>query len=163
MSIPYAVFSIPAGIFCVVILASAFHSLWEYFSLQVCFFFFFKYVMKKKFTTVIWRIPAKTEWLAGLILDTGKRRSLPLTWCSKVVMTETAECSMVSLVWALSCLRCNWHILPSSLNASLMSRTRMRSLALLAWRRSFSFTTFCSGESPSSSDSLLQTNGNRRP
>ena len=69
---------------------------------------------------------------------------IPLTWCSRVVMTDTAEWRMVSLVWALSCFRCSWHIRPSSLNASLMSRTRMRSLALLAWRRSFSLTCFCS-------------------
>lgn len=74
-------------------------------------------------------------------------------------MTLTAWCRMRSLVWGLSWLRCSWHILPSSLNASLMSRTLRRSRALLATRRSLSRSIFTSGgRSSSSSLSWLVTN-----
>lgn len=65
---------------------------------------------------------------------------------------------MRSLVWGLSWLRCSWHILPSSLNASLMSRTLRRSRALLATRRSRSRSIFTSGGTSSSSSSGLVTN-----
>lgn len=81
----------------------------------------------------------------------------PLTCCSKLRMTLTAWCRMTSLVWGLSWLRCSWHILPSSLNASLMSRTLRRSRALLATRRSFSRSILTSGgRSSSSSNGLIR-------
>lgn len=66
-------------------------------------------------------------------------------------MTATAWCSISNLVWGLSLFKCSWTILPSSLNASLMSRTRRRSRALLAIRRSRSLSIFCSGDRSSSS------------
>ena len=68
-------------------------------------------------------------------------------------MTDTAWCRMSSLVWGFSLLRCSCHMRPSSLKASLMSRTRSRSRALLATRRSFSRSAFCSGGRRSSSSS----------
>lgn len=85
----------------------------------------------------------------------------PLTCCSKLRMTLTAWCRMTSLVWGLSWLRCSWHILPSSLNASLMSRTLRRSRALLATRRSFSRSIFTSGGRSSSSSNGLVTDGDK--
>lgn len=75
----------------------------------------------------------------------------PRTCCSRLRMTATAWCRISNLVWGLSLFRCIWHILPSSLNASLMSRTRRRSRALLAIRRSRSRSIFCSGDRSSSS------------
>ena len=50
---------------------------------------------------------------------------IPRTWDSRLVIILTACCKMVSLVWGLSL--CEWTdtIRPSSLNASLMSRTRI--------------------------------------
>lgn len=69
---------------------------------------------------------------------------LPRTCFSRPSMTWTACCRMTSLVWALSLCRWTWHILPSSLKASLMSRTRILSLALLASRRSRSLCSFSS-------------------
>lgn len=53
---------------------------------------------------------------------------LPLTWCSKVLMTSTAWWRMFNLVWAFSAFKWIIHIRPSSLKASLMSRTRILSL-----------------------------------
>lgn len=86
----------------------------------------------------------------------------PRTCCSKLRMTLTAWCRMRSLVWGLSWLRCSWHILPSSLNASLMSRTLRRSRALLATRRSRSRSNLTSGGTSSSSSSgLLQEGGDK--
>lgn len=49
---------------------------------------------------------------------------LPLTCCSRVVITSTAMCKMLSLVCALSFLQWIIHIRPNSLNASFISRTR---------------------------------------
>lgn len=88
-------------------------------------------------------------------------RDQPLTCCSKLRMTLTAWCRMTSLVWGLSWLRCSWHILPSSLNASLMSRTLRRSRALLATRRSFSRSILTSGGRSSSSSNGLITDGDK--
>lgn len=76
--------------------------------------------------------------------DLSVRTDLPRTCFSRPSMTWTACCRMTSLVWALSLCRWTWHILPSSLKASLMSRTRIRSLALLASRRSRSLCSFSS-------------------
>ena len=50
---------------------------------------------------------------------------LPLTWCSKLPMTDTAWWRIISLVWAFSHCRYSWQISPNSLNASLMSLTRI--------------------------------------
>lgn len=79
----------------------------------------------------------------------------PRTCCSRLRMTATAWCRISNFVWGLSLFRCSWTILPSSLNASLMSRTRRRSRALLAILRSLSLSIFCSGVR-SSSSLLLQ-------
>ncbi|TNN78915.1 hypothetical protein EYF80_010841 [Liparis tanakae] len=57
----------------------------------------------------------------------------------------------VDLLHHPTCNRCSCTILPSSLNASLMSRTRRRSRALFAIRRSRSRSIFCSGDRSSSS------------
>lgn len=75
----------------------------------------------------------------------------PLTCCSRLRMTATAWCSMSSLVWGLSLFRWSCTMRPSSLKASLMSRTRSRSRALLAILRSRSRSIFCSGVRSSSS------------
>jgi len=75
----------------------------------------------------------------------------PRTCCSRLRMTATAWCRISNLVWGLSLFRCSCTILPSSLNASLMSRTRRRSRALFAIRRSRSLSIFCSGDRSSSS------------
>lgn len=75
----------------------------------------------------------------------------PLTCCSRLRMTATAWCRISNLVWGLSLFRWSCTILPSSLNASLMSRTRRRSRALLAILRSLSLSIFCSGVRSSSS------------
>lgn len=66
-------------------------------------------------------------------------------------MTATAWCKIRSLVWGLSLFRWSCTIRPNSLKASLMSRTRRRSRALLAIRLSFSLSAFCSGVRSSSS------------
>lgn len=58
---------------------------------------------------------------------------------------------MSSLVWGFSLFRCSWHMRPSSLKASLMSRTLRRSRALLAILLSRSRSAFCSGFRSSSS------------
>lgn len=64
---------------------------------------------------------------------------------------------MMSLVWALSPRRCTCTIRPSSLNASLMSRTRTLSRTLLAERRSRSRFSFSSAVRFSSfSEAVLQ-------
>lgn len=97
---------------------------------------------------------AKTVWLACVLKEEWAFWNLPRTWCSSVVITSTAWCKMVSLVCDFSALRWIWHILPSSLNASLMSLTRTRSRALLAWRLSFSFSALISGGSSSSAELL---------
>lgn len=75
----------------------------------------------------------------------------PLTCCSRLRITATAWCSTSSLVCGFSLFRCSWHMWPSSLKASLMSRTRRRSRALLAILRSRSRSAFCSGLRSSSS------------
>lgn len=75
----------------------------------------------------------------------------PLTCCSRLRITATAWCSTSSLVWGFSLFRCSWHMWPSSLKASLMSRTRRRSRALLAILLSRSRSAFCSGLRSSSS------------
>ena len=82
---------------------------------------------------------------------------LPLTCCSRLRMTATAWWRIRSFVWGFSLFKWSWHIRPSSLNASLISRTRKRSLALLAIRLSFSLSIFCSGFKSSSSLVLLET------
>lgn len=46
----------------------------------------------------------------------------PLTCCSSVIITSTAILRMPSFVWGLSVLRCDVHIRPNSLSASLISR-----------------------------------------
>lgn len=63
--------------------------------------------------------------LSQLPVDINKERYSPRTCCSKLVITSTAWCKILSFVWAFSALRCIWHIRPSSLKASLMSRTRI--------------------------------------
>ena len=80
----------------------------------------------------------------------GRPGRLPRTCCSRPRMTCTACCRMSSLVCALSDLRCSWHMRPSSRKASLMSRTRTRSRALLAMRLSRSLRSFSSRDSTSS-------------
>lgn len=75
----------------------------------------------------------------------------PRTCCSRLRMTATAWCRINSLVCGLSLLRWSCTMRPSSLKASLMSRTRRRSRALLAILRSFSRSAFCSGVRSSSS------------
>lgn len=75
----------------------------------------------------------------------------PRTCCSRLRMTATAWCRTRSLVWGFSLLRWSWHMWPSSLKASLMSRTRRRSRALLAILLSRSRSAFCSGLRSSSS------------
>lgn len=80
----------------------------------------------------------------------------PLTCCSKLSMTATAWWRMSSLVWGFSLFRCSWHIRPSSLKASLMSRTLRRSRALLAILLSRSRSAFCSGFRSSSSVMLWE-------
>lgn len=90
---------------------------------------------------------------------------LPRTCFSRPRMTWTACCRMTSLVWALSLCRWTWHILPSSLKASLISRTRTLSLALLARRRSRSLCSFSSAVRFSSvTETMLQSEeeGRRR-
>lgn len=82
----------------------------------------------------------------------------PLTCCSRLRMTVTAWWRMSSLVWGFSLFKCSWHMRPSSLNASLMSRTRSLSRALLAILLSRSRSAFCSGFRSSSSLTLLQNN-----
>jgi len=76
---------------------------------------------------------------------------VPLTSCSSCSMTWTAWWRMVSLVWGLSWFMWIWTMWPSSLKASLMSRTLRRSRALLAILRSFSrFSRSSAGRSSSS-------------
>lgn len=88
---------------------------------------------------------------------------LPRTCCSRPRMTCTACCRMTSFVWALSLCRWTWHILPSSLKASLISRTRILSLALLARRRSRSLCSFSSAVRFSSvTETMLQLVGEWR-
>lgn len=91
----------------------------------------------------------------GLPRVTSARRPTGLHWprtcCSRLRMTATAWWRIRSLVWGLSLLRWSCTMRPSSLNASLMSRTRRRSRALLAILRSFSRSAFCSGVRSSSS------------
>lgn len=98
----------------------------------------------------------------------------PLTCCSSVIITSTAILRMPSFVWGLSVLRCDVHIRPNSLSASLISRIlilmiakRNRYLnychieihephlsrALLACLRSFSLRSFSLGSMSSSSSS----------
>lgn len=81
----------------------------------------------------------------------------PLTCCSRLSMTATAWWRMSSLVWGFSLFRCSWHMRPSSLKASLMSRTLRRSRALLALLLSRSRSAFCSGFRSSSSVILWET------
>lgn len=80
----------------------------------------------------------------------------PLTCCSRLRITATAWCSTSSLVCGFSLFRCSWHMWPSSLKASLISRTRRRSRALLAILLSRSRSAFCSGLKSSSSWILQQ-------
>ena len=47
-----------------------------------------------------------------------------LTWCSRLLMTSTAWWRMFNFVCAFSAFKWSIHILPSSLKASFMSRTR---------------------------------------
>lgn len=80
----------------------------------------------------------------------------PRTCCSRLSIMLTACCSMINLVCGFSVLRWSWHMRPSSLKASLMSRTRSRSRALFANLRSFSRSALIStGRSSSSSPSRL--------
>jgi len=82
------------------------------------------------------------------------RTHWPRTCCSRLRITFTAWWRTSSFVWGFSLFMCIWHMRPSSLKASLMSRTRKRSRALLATRRSFSRSAFTSiGKSSSSSSS----------
>lgn len=83
----------------------------------------------------------------------------PLTCCSRLRITATAWCSTSSLVCGFSLFRCSWHMWPSSLKASLMSRTRRRSRALLAILLSRSRSAFCSGLRSSSSWILRHQQG----
>lgn len=63
---------------------------------------------------------------------------------------------MINLVCCFSLLRWSWTMRPSSLKASLMSRTRSRSRVLFANLRPFSRSAFIStGRSSSSSSSTL--------
>lgn len=89
--------------------------------------------------------------VTGVTVDCLFLWNWPRTCCSRLRMTATAWCRISNLVWGLSLFRCSWTILPSSLNASLMSRTRRRSRALLAILRSLSLSIFCSGDRSSSS------------
>lgn len=59
------------------------------------------------------------------VLQQTYHHSRPLTCCSKFMMTSTAMLRMPSFVCGLSVFRCVMHILPSSFNASLMSRIRI--------------------------------------
>lgn len=80
----------------------------------------------------------------------------PRTCCSRLRITLTACCSMINLVCGFSLLRWSWHMRPSSLKASLMSRTRSRSRVLFANLRTFSRSALIStGRSSSSSPSRL--------
>lgn len=101
------------------------------------------------------------RWLVCLCeSDPPVLADLPRTCFSRPSMTWTACCRMISLVWALSVCRWAWHILPSSLKASLMSRTRTLSLALLARRRSRSLCSFSSAVRFSSvTETTLQPGG----
>ena len=80
-------------------------------------------------------------------------RFLSLTCCSRFIITSTASLRIPSLVCGLSDFRCDIQIRPSSFSASFISRIRILSRALLALRRSLSFSNFCSGFSLSSSSS----------
>lgn len=96
--------------------------------------------------TVLW-----SPWpIAGQGRTEQGGRGLPRTCCSRPRITCTACCRISSLVCALSDLRCSWHMRPSSRKASLMSRTRTRSRALLAMRLSRSLRSFSSRDSTSS-------------
>lgn len=86
----------------------------------------------------------------------------PLTCCSRLRITATAWCRTSSLVCGFSLFRCSWHMWPSSLKASLMSRTRRRSRALLAILLSRSRSAFCSGLRSSSSWILQHQQGVRK-
>lgn len=78
----------------------------------------------------------------------------PRTCCSRLSITLTACCSMINLVCCFSLLRWSWTMRPSSLKASLMSRTRSRSRVLFANLRTFSrWTLISTGRSSSSSPS----------
>lgn len=83
--------------------------------------------------------------------------SWPLTCCSRLSMTATAWWRISSFVCGFSLFRCSWHMRPSSLKASLMSRTLKRSRALLAILLSRSRSAFCSGLRSSSSVILRRT------
>lgn len=78
----------------------------------------------------------------------------PRTCCSRLSITLTACCSTINLVCGFSWLRWSWHMRPSSLKASLMSRTRSRSRVLFAILLTFSRSALIStGRSSSSSSS----------
>jgi hypothetical protein len=66
---------------------------------------------------------------ASAVASLGKEREsesvIPRTCDSSDVMILTACWRMVSLVWGLSLTECTLTMRPSSLNASLMSRTRI--------------------------------------
>lgn len=105
----------------------------------------------------------------------NKPRNSPLTCCSSVIITSTAILRMPSFVCGLSDLRCDMHIRPNSLSASLISRILILreekflinccdlashfasfshlSRALFACRRSFSLRSFSLGSKSSSSSS----------
>lgn len=97
--------------------------------------------------------PPFSTWGTGARDERGGG-ALPRTCLSRLRMTCTACCRMISLVCALSLFRCSWHMRPSSRKASLMSRTRTLSRALLARRRSRSRCSF-SSTVKHSSDTLL--------
>lgn len=106
------------------------------------------------------------RWVTVSLVSSFDKRALPVladlprTCFSRLSMTCTACCRMISLVWALSLCRWTWHILPSSLKASFMSRTRTLSLALLARRRSRSLCSFSSAVRFSSvTETRLQSGG----
>ena len=100
------------------------------------------------------------SWTFAYELDGGRLthtavglRLRSLTWVSRLLITSTAMLRMPSFVCGLSPLFgfSIMHTRPSSFNASLISRMRIRSRALLENRRSFSLTYLTSGSRLSSS------------
>lgn len=73
--------------------------------------FGFKFLSKNEISTI-----------GSTFLGSSKTLSSPLTCCSSVIITSTAILRIPSFVCGLSDLRCDMHILPNSLRASLISR-----------------------------------------
>lgn len=101
-----------------------------------------------------WLKPSFHRGCAIIICLPAANTHWPLTCCSKLRITATAWWRTSSLVCGFSLFRCSWHMWPSSLKASLMSRTRRRSRELLAILLSRSRSAFCSGLRSSSSRML---------